>query len=433
MTDMAIADPILILLSSALGINIAFWSCVGALRYISALFISPRPKPDRAPDVADVAVVIAAHNEELALPGCLASLTAMFAPEQIYVASDGSADRTVEIARTAGCRHIDIQPNGGKARALDHAIRHFNLCDRYEAVLIQDADSEIDLHYLEHALPLLADPGVGVVAGHVQSRWRPHFWPRADMIYSAYRTRLYRILQSAFQYGQSWRWTNVSYIAPGFASLYRSGVLSQIDITANGLVIEDFNMTFEVHRKKLGRIAYTPLARCSTEDPLSFADYRKQVHRWYLGFWQTVRRHGIWASRFWISLASLLVELMFISALILALPLLAMAQLVAGMETPAFSFAEFSVRSVSPMELLAVFLGVDYLLTLIVAVVDRRLALLIYGIAFPFIRLLDALLFLRAFVNSFTVQSNGSWVSPRRRSVADGEGDRMENAFAMKG
>ncbi len=43
--------------------------------------------------------------------------------------------------------------------------------------------------------------------------------------------------------------------------------LREINISRSGLVIEDFNMTFEVHRKRLGIVAYTPGARCSTEDP----------------------------------------------------------------------------------------------------------------------------------------------------------------------
>ena len=106
--------------------------------------------------------------------------------------------------------------------------------------------------------------------------------------------------------------------------MYRASVLKHIDITAPGLVIEDFNMTFEVQRKRLGRVAYTPKARCSSEDPLTLNDYRKQVQRWYLGFWQTVRRHGVWPSLFWVSLGTLLVELLTISAFALALPVMAL-------------------------------------------------------------------------------------------------------------
>lgn len=414
MTDIAAINVLMMALSASLGINIAFWCVVGLLRFASEGLYGNRAGKAPAFRVADVAVIIPARNEEVALPKCIAALKAIIPARQIYVASDGSSDATVAIARAAGCRALNIQPNGGKAKAIDRAIRHYRLCDRYKAVLIQDADSEIDPNYLRHALPLFDDPEVAAVAGHVLSRWREHSWPRLDMLFAAYRTRLYRILQTAFQYGQSWKWANVSYIAPGFASMYRTSALRRIDITAPGLVIEDFNMTFEVQRKGLGRVAYTPLARCSSEDPFTLTDYRKQVQRWYLGFWQTVLRHGVWPSRFWLSLGGLLAELMIISLFALLLPLAAVTYLMTGFEVPAVSLLDLAVRPVSPLGLLILFLAIDYGLTLIVALLERRPSMLVYGLAFPLIRLLDAALFLRALQKSLTTQSDGRWVSPAR-------------------
>jgi len=414
MTAIGAANALMMALSASLGINIAFWCMIGLLRFVAERLPGKRGGRPPALRVADVAVIIPARNEEVALPKCIAALKAIIPAHQIHIASDGSSDATVSIARAAGCRALDIQPNGGKAKALDRAIRHYRLCDRYKAVLIQDADSEIDPEYFRHALPLFDDPDVAAVAGHVLSRWREHSWPRLDMLFAAYRTRLYRILQAAFQYGQSWKWTNVSYIAPGFASMYRTSALRRIDITAPGLVIEDFNMTFEVQRKGLGRVAYSPRARCSSEDPFTLNDYRKQVQRWYLGFWQTVRRHGFWPSRFCLSLGGLLAELMLISLFALLLPLAAAAYLMTGFEVPAVSLLDLGVRPVSPLELLALFLAIDYGLTLIVAVLERRPIMLVYGLAFPFIRLLDAALFLRALLKSLSTQSDGRWVSPAR-------------------
>ncbi|RLP27031.1 glycosyltransferase family 2 protein [Mesorhizobium sp. YM1C-6-2] len=405
------------MLAASLGVSTTFWCIVGFCRFVfESLSGPPRGQPSLS--VTDVAIVIPAHNEEVALPKCLAALSAIVPPSQIHVASDGSRDRTVAIAREAGCNVLDIQPNGGKAKALASAIEKFELCERYKAVLIQDADSEIDPHYLDHALPLFDDPRNAVVAGHVLSRWRNQFWPSLDMLYAAYRTRLYRLLQMVFQYGQTWRWTNVAYIAPGFASMYRSSVLKHIDITAPKLVIEDFNMTFEVQRKGLGRIAYTPRARCSSEDPFTLNDYRKQVQRWYLGFWQTVRRHGVWPSLFWLSLGPLLVELLTISALALALPLMLVLYLAADIQVPAFSLLDMTVEMTSPVPLIALFLAADYTLTIAVSLLERRPSMLLYGLLFPLIRLLDAALFWRALVTSFVAKSDGRWISPQRYATA---------------
>lgn len=414
MSGQAIVNVVLLMLAASLGFNLVFWSIIGLLRLVaekSARTAAPR----RLIQVKDVAVVIAAHNEELPLPRCLEALMRVLPASQIYVASDGSSDRTVAIAAVMGCNVIDIQPNGGKARALERAIAENRLCDRYQAVLIQDADSEIEPDYFDHALPLFDDPAVAVVAGHVLSRWQHGRWLAWRMVFTAYRTRLYRIIQMAFQYGQSWKWISVSYIAPGFASMYRTSVLRQLDITAPGLVIEDFNMTFEVQHKRLGRIAYTPLARCSCEDPMQLADYRKQLGRWYLGLWQTIWRHGVWPGKFWAAFGPFLAEVMLLCVLVLSLPFMVAAHFILGTDTFALA-PDFTVSPVPPGYLLAAFVAIDYTTTIFVAVYERRLSMLIYGLVFPFLRLLEALLFLHAFGKSFFVSSDGRWTSPARHA-----------------
>lgn len=413
MTGQLIENLLLLILSSALGLNILFWCCVGLLRFADERRQGHGAMRMRRIRPCDIAVVVPAHNEEVALPKCLAALKRIVPGRQIYVASDGSSDATVAVASEAGCNVDDIRPNGGKARAIATAISRNELCERYKAVLIQDADSEIDPDYLNNGLPLFDDECVAAVAGHVQSR-RGLDDDGHSRLFTAYRMRLYFILQAAFQYGQSWKRTNVSYIAPGFASMYRSSALKTIDITAPGLVIEDFNMTFEVQRKKLGRIAYSPQVRCSTEDPLSLRDYRNQVYRWYLGFWQTVWRHGVWRSKFWLALMPLLVELGIISLFTLMLPIMVMLGLVYGHPAAAYSLDDMAFHPVPPILLAGVYFGVDYLLTIVVALATRRPGLLAYGLAFPFLRFIDAVLFAQAFTNSFFVTSDGRWKSPAR-------------------
>lgn len=414
MHDQTINNLLLLAVGSAIGVNVLFWGIVGLLRYLSEcrLNVAATQEPIT---LANVAVVIPAHNEETALPKCLRALKAVIPLSQVYVASDGSRDQTVAIARTAGCHVDDIWPNGGKANAITRAIRANDLCNRFKAVLILDADSEIDHGYFRHALPMLSDPKVAAIAGHVLSRWPAQRWLTRSLIFTAYRTRLYRLLQAAFQYGHSWRIVNVSYIAPGFASIYRSTALREIDIAAPGLVIEDFNMTFEVHRKRLGRIAYSPKVRCTSEDPAGLGDYRKQVMRWYLGFWQTVLRNGFWPSRFWLALLPLLLELALFSAYLVALPFLVLAYLLTGWDSVAFSISDLAIRQVSPVDVFLVFIAVDFALTAVVAAIERRPSLFLYAPVFPFIRILDASLFMAAFMKSFSVKSDGRWISPERR------------------
>jgi poly-beta-1,6-N-acetyl-D-glucosamine synthase len=361
----------------------------------------------------DVAVLVAARNEEQSLPSCLGSLAPQVPRHNIFIGSDGSTDRTVEVAKAWGCNVLDIQPNGGKAMALQRLIDEFAICDRFEAVLIADADAQPDPDYLEQALPLFDDPQVVAVAGHAIPRWCAHWIPRWSMFFAAYRTRLYRVLQAILRYGQTWRHANVSYIVPGFSSLYRTRVLPHLDLAAPGLAVEDYNMTFAIHHHRLGRIAYTPRARSVSQEAYWFRDYWKQVRRWYLGFWQTVRRHGLWMSGFWCSLAVLIAEMIVQSVVFIALPL-ALAWFAIGGDA-----LTLAVPLAGELELTAVDVAigvfvVDYATTAVVAVSDRKPILLFYGFGFVVLRWVDSFLFLITLPRAFLSESDGSWVSPRR-------------------
>lgn len=359
---------------------------------------------------SDVAAVIPAHNEERSIGACLYAVGKILPMSQVYVGSDGSNDRTVEIAREAGCIVEDIQPNRGKAQAIQLLLDQYDIIGRYKAVLILDADSEIDKSYLERALPLFDDPRVAAIAGHVVSKWKRHVLPRWSMLFIAYRVRLYALLQAALRFGQTWKQTNVSFIIPGFASMYRTEVLSHIDIAAPGLIIEDFNMTFELQKKRLGLIAYSPSVRCVSEDPQSLRDYVNQLRRWNLGFWQTVRRHGVWVSTFWASLGVFTLEMLIFSVFIITVPVL-LAIMLADSETSSIEISWFEITLLDVV--VGLFLA-DYLITVVIAFAKQRWILLVYGLAFVIVRWIDGLMFLYTLILSWFVKSDGRWASPTR-------------------
>ena len=97
-----------------------------------------------------------------------------------------------------------------------------------------------------------------------------------------HRQVIYSIGQRVLKYGQTSRRFNATPIVPGFASIYRSDVLPRIDMNPPGLVIEDFNMTFEVYQKDLGKVGFTLAAVAVTQDPDNFHDYIRQTKRWAL-------------------------------------------------------------------------------------------------------------------------------------------------------
>ena len=374
--------------------------------------LPPEPPRDLAP--ADVAVIVCAHDEEAVIGNCLERVLELVPAANVFVGSDGSTDRTVEIVRRAGCQVLDIQPNRGKARALAAVLEHFEITRRFEVALILDADSEIDRHYVARALPLFEDARVVAVAGHANPKWYRHWLPRWSMFFAAYRVRLYALTQALLRYGQTWSRCNVSFIVPGFASMYRCRVLEQIDVAAPGLSVEDFNMTFEIHRKRLGRIAYTPRVRCTSQEAHGLVDYVKQVRRWYLGFWQTVRRHGIWPSFFWLSLGFFAVEMLIASIVLLTVPLALSWFIFEGGDPALLWLPPLGTVEITVLGLIAAVLVADYALTVAVAALEKKPLLLIYGVGFAVLRYIDAFLFVYTLPLAFLVRSDGRWASPRR-------------------
>jgi poly-beta-1,6-N-acetyl-D-glucosamine synthase len=442
-----------------LGINFAIWGTVGAIRLMETrarrrpggaagnVKVARVLEPCRAAGgagpvvgrggltVDDVAVLIPAHNEAAVLGASLDAITALVPRQNIHVVSDGSTDETPDLARAAGVAVYETERNVGKAGALHEAIEHFRLIDRFDVVLLLDADTRIQPDYFTEALPLFDEPEVVSVAGCVRTARDRKLGPVGNVIVG-HRERIYAIGQRVLKFGQTYLRANATHIVPGFASMYRTQVLPYIDLNPPGLVIEDFNMTFEVYQKKLGKVAFTLKAVAETQDPDTLRDYIKQTRRWAVGLWQTVRRHPPQANLFTAMLAALLLELITSSAIFLLLPLLVVILVVPDIAHSVLHWAPFfDVHAVvaAHMKLSAVLFGVavpDYALTILVAILDRRPRLLLVGLFFPLLRILDAAIGLASIPAGWLVRSNGTWKSPARRAL-DAPPERRELASGI--
>lgn len=273
-----------ILVVLVLGVTTTLWSVVGLGRLAGFQFAGSARRPRSGRGVAPirrsgrigtdrVAVLVAAHNEEPVIAATVAVARGQVPAGNVFVVSDGSADGTASVARSAGATTLELDPNRGKAGALAAGIETFDLCGRFDVVLLLDADTHLAPDYLRSALPLFDDPEVVAVAGRartIDDRASP---TRVGRFLLAYRERLYLIVQLLMKFGQAARWANAVTIVPGFASMYRTSALAQIDVIGAGLVIEDFNMTFEVHARRLGRIEFHPWAAVAyTQDPDRLGD-----------------------------------------------------------------------------------------------------------------------------------------------------------------
>jgi peptidoglycan/xylan/chitin deacetylase (PgdA/CDA1 family) len=412
----------------SLGVNLTLWSLIGGIRRL----VERRAPPSAgdAPPREAVAVLIAARNESFVIEETLAAAARQVPPSQIHVVSDGSTDDTAELARSMGVKVLELVHNRGKAAALEAGVEHFDLCRTYQVVVIVDADTELSEDYLASGLPLFKDLGVAVVAGMAHTTWRLDGLPALGRILLAYRERLYLLAQYLLKYGQGWAAVDTVVVAPGCASMYRTSALEQLRIDVPGVVIEDFHMSFATHRQRLGQIAFHPRAAVAfTQDPTNLHDYRRQVRRWALGYWQSVLRSGWRHGRFDVALALLSAELLT-SAVVFVLVVVAVLASLVGLADPEVHL----IGARTAAELVLGLAAPDLVISLVVASLRRQPEFLTYALAFPLLRVLDAWLSLRGLVAAFVTRSSGLWVSPVRRAEGGGEPEASgERAMGRRG
>jgi poly-beta-1,6-N-acetyl-D-glucosamine synthase len=233
----------------------------------------------------ELCVVIPAYNEAAVIEASLKALARIISLEHVYVVSDGSKDATAELARRHTSNVLDLTKNQGKAQALNSLIGHFGLTTKYRYILFSDADSQLEAGFVEaiqEKAALLPACIVGAIVSH-----------RKGFI-SAYRTVEYGLANRIYRQAQSH--LGVISVAPGCAAAYRSDVLRELHF-AGGTLTEDYDLTLQIHAKRLGAIVYAPGARVVTQDPPTVDDYWKQITRWYTGFWQNFFLHKLYAPR----------------------------------------------------------------------------------------------------------------------------------------
>lgn len=321
-----------------------------------------------------------------------------------------------------GCHVSQLNPGRGKGKALVYLLNKYNLFERYKLIFIIDADTRIGKDYPKRALSLFRDPKVSVMFSSSQIVWPRHIFPKRTLYFVSYRDRLNRLLVYFFIYGQTWKYTNVNYVIPGFCTIYKSKVLRQLEIDTPGLIIEDFNLAFQFHKKKLGKIAYDPTLSALEQYPDNLKDYWNQVRRWNIGFFQTVRINGIWPSFFWISVGVFSLEVIMSSFYVLSIPFVIFFEVL--------SFLSDKFQLVNPVlnlrpsfldgplsSILIGFFLFDYVITIIVATIHKKPQFLIYGLAFFFMHYVTSLILFSSFIPGFFRKSEGRWNSPTRRRV----------------
>ncbi|HET6830533.1 MAG TPA: glycosyltransferase, partial [Solirubrobacterales bacterium] len=122
----------------------------------------PPPTGDRP----KVSLIVAAFDEAGVIEAKVADALAQDWPRErleLIVASDGSADRTVELARAAGADLVLDLPRGGKIATQNAAVERAS----GEILAFSDANSSWEPGALAALVAAFEDPGVGYASGRV--------------------------------------------------------------------------------------------------------------------------------------------------------------------------------------------------------------------------------------------------------------------------
>ena len=159
-------------------LEILFWASAALIAYTHVgypllLWLAARGRraPDRDPlpdaELPRVSLIVAAYDEEDVIEEKVRNALALDYPRErleLIVASDGSKDRTVELARAAGADLVLDLPSGGKVRAQDQAVERAS-----GAILaFSDANTTLAPDALRRLVEPFADPTVGYVCGQVR-------------------------------------------------------------------------------------------------------------------------------------------------------------------------------------------------------------------------------------------------------------------------
>jgi cellulose synthase/poly-beta-1,6-N-acetylglucosamine synthase-like glycosyltransferase len=160
-----------------LALEIAFWVSVALLvhthvAYPLTLWAIARlqgpsgpPRPPAEPP--SVSLIIAAHDEEAVIERKVRNALALDYPRErleLIVASDGSRDRTVELARSAGADVVLDLGRGGKLAAQNAGAGRAS----GELLAFSDANAFWEPTALRRLVAPFADPRVGYVCGQVR-------------------------------------------------------------------------------------------------------------------------------------------------------------------------------------------------------------------------------------------------------------------------
>lgn len=256
----------------------------GYVGLLSVLGLLPRRgTPGATTPTHRFAVLVPAHDEAIVIGEAIDALVGQRYPRElvaVHVVADNCSDRTAEIAAAHGAEaHDRVAPEQpGKGPALNWLLaRLLTRGDRFDAVVIVDADTTLDPGFLA-----AADRGLAAGAVAAQGRYSvraPEASTAAGIRYAALACRHHLRPAGRMRLG-------------GSCGLFGNGMIIRTDLAAarpwTGHLIEDMEYQLELLLDG-HRVEYLPDAVLEAEMPDSLEASTSQNQRWELGRIQLAR------------------------------------------------------------------------------------------------------------------------------------------------
>ncbi|MBN8866082.1 MAG: glycosyltransferase [Solirubrobacterales bacterium] len=238
--------------------------------------IPPPIDPDTEEELLPtVSLIIAAYNEEVVIESKVKNALELDYPRdllQIIVASDGSTDRTVEIAREAGADLVLDLPRGGKVAGQNAAAE----AATGSLLAFSDANSTWEPGALSELIEPFRDGRVGYVCGQV--RFTGPDGGNLEGAYWRYEMRV-REMES-----------ELAGVTAGNGAIYAVRASAYIPLDPSGS--HDLSFPFALAKRRLVSL-YRPRARASEKLVPSLEGELARKRRMMIGLWDIVVGEGM--------------------------------------------------------------------------------------------------------------------------------------------
>jgi cellulose synthase/poly-beta-1,6-N-acetylglucosamine synthase-like glycosyltransferase len=245
------------------------------LRALVFLRRSPTLRPGTWEEPPLVSLIVAAYDEEDVIVAKVANALALDWPRErleVIVASDGSADATVERARAAGADLVLDLPRGGKVAAQNAGAAQAS----GEILAFSDANSTWAPDALRHLVEPFADPAVGYACGQV--RFTDEGGGNLEGAYWRYEMAV-REMESA-----------LAGVTAGNGAIYAVRASAYIPLTASGS--HDLSFPFALAKRGL-RSLYVPWAGAEEKMVPTLEGELARKRRMMVGLWDIVVGEGM--------------------------------------------------------------------------------------------------------------------------------------------